>query len=520
MANKVYKDGLLMQQVIGSLMKQPALLLEERFKLDKSDFPEPVYEAIFVAINYVSRNGASEITQTEIYSYIKNYPIYSHVIEANNGYKFIEDCEEKANVAAFELYHTQLKKLSLLNRLEEANFDTSQIIDKDAIGEAGVRLRERYDSFSLEDIINYFDVPLIELRGAYVIKTDSSGCQAAEGLAELVEQYKETPEMGMPFNSKKLTTIFRGRRKKKLYIKTSPSGGGKTRLSTGDACCVSIPKFYDTKEKKWLDTGCDEPTLFITTELEISEIQTLVAAYVSGVPEEKILDGKCSKDEEKRLATAIEAIKNSPLYIEHVPNFNIDDIENTIKKYKARHNVNYVFFDYIHTSLKILSAIASQTRGVNIREDNVLMMFSDRMKTLANALNIHVDTSTQANGDWKNAKDADNSLIQGSKAIANKADCGCVVLPLQEKDKEFLKTVLRHGFQQEPNLIYNIYKNRRGSLNNIKLWVFFDYSTCRTTDIFVTTKDNVMLSVRDTDIDVVVEEITREEEMEEFANTL
>lgn len=41
------------------------------------------------------------------------------------------------------------------------------------------------------------------------------------------------------------------------------------------------------------------PVLFITTELEHQEVQTMFIAYVSGVNEEKILNGKYDTIEEK-----------------------------------------------------------------------------------------------------------------------------------------------------------------------------------------------------------------------------
>jgi replicative DNA helicase len=346
-----------------------------------------------------------------------------------------------------------------------------------------------FDNNSVEDIINVFDQNVLELKDIYCSNSTSTGCQAAQGMAALKEQYKQIPEMGMPLSSAKLTTILRGRRLKKLYLKTSPSGIGKTRLSVGDACCVSIPTIYDSQQKSWISTNCQEPGLIITTELEADEIQTMIMAYVSDVAEDKILDGKYEGDEEERIDKAIEIIGNSPLYIEYIPNFNIDDIERIIKKYKVKHNIGYVFFDYVFTSIKILTEVATKTKGVKLRVDNVLIMFVDRMKTLANVLNVHIDTSSQANGDWKTIKDADQNLIRGAKGKADKVDAGYVILSPTEKDKESIKSITHKGFFKEPNLVYHIYKVRRGKINRVKLWIYFDYATCRTYDLFVTDND-------------------------------
>lgn len=328
----------------------------------------------------------------------------------------------------------------------------------------------------------------------------------------LKERLKEKPEMGAPMNSKKLATICMGRRLKKFYLKTAPSGLCKTRASLADACYISIPKLYDPKIKKWVKTGCHEPTLFITTELEIEEVQTMIMAYIACVPEDKILQGKYTgddKDEEARIDKAIKIVEESPLWIEHLPQFNIDDIENLIREYKLSHMIGYVFFDYLFTSVKILMEIVKKTRGVSIREDNVLVMFADRMKSLCNKLNVHIDTSTQASSDWKNTKDPDQSLIRGAKGIADKVDIGYVILEPTEKDMEAVKAILQKeglAFSVKPNLVYHLYKVRRGKLNHVKLFLHFDYATLRTTDLFVTDRSYHLLDVENTDIETVLEQ--------------
>ena len=511
MAKVVHKDKDAIIQVLGCLIQQPMLLLEEKYKFIKADFPELMYEAIFVAIDYLLKNGAPEIDCMAIFNFLEGYPSYHKAVEKNGGMRYIENCEALAELGNFEYYYTKLKKLSLLNQLEAQGFPTLQIYDPSICdNDAYVKMQSKFDSYTIEDIFNIYDGELIGLKEIFNVNTGSTGCQVAKGMAELKEQYKQIPEMGMPMCSPKLTTIFRGRRLKKVYLKTAPSGFGKTRVSVGDACCVSIPTIYDSSQKSWVTTGQAEPSLIISTELEIDEVQTMIISYVSDVSEEKILDGKYEADEEERVDKAISIIENAPLYIEHIPSFNIDDIERTIKKYKVKHIVGYVFFDYIFTSVKILTEIATKARGVKLREDNVLIMFIDRMKTLANILNVHIDTSSQANGDWKNAKDADMNLIRGAKGMADKVDAGYVLLPPSEKDKESIKEFTRHGFYKEPNLVFHIYKVRRGKINHVKLFTYFDYSTCRTYDLFVTTNDYVLLNVENTSIEVILEQTETE----------
>ena len=119
-------------------------------------------------------------------------------------------------------------------------------------------------------------------------------------------------------------------------MRTAPTGVGKTRLSLADACYTAIPKIYDPDKQRWMKTGNASPTLYISTELEIDELQSMILAYVSAVPEDHILDGKYESGEEARVRKAAAILKESPLYLAQISQFNADDLEATIRKYKTQ----------------------------------------------------------------------------------------------------------------------------------------------------------------------------------------
>ena len=115
-----------------------------------------------------------------------------------------------------------------------------------------------------------------------------------------------------------------------------------TRSMIADACYIACNKIYD-EVFGWIKNGSAEPTLYISTEQELGEIQTMMLAFISGVSEDHILNGRYEGDEESRIMEAAEILKNSPLYIEIMPDFSLQDIENKIKKNIREHNVKYVF---------------------------------------------------------------------------------------------------------------------------------------------------------------------------------
>lgn len=511
------KNKMAVINVLSGIIQNPLLLMDENYKLTPDDFPERFYKIVFAAVDHLAHNGVKEINEAVIDDYLTNYPKQHKIFEDNRGMDYIAKAVELSSPGNFDYYYNSLKKCSVLNALESKGFDISSFYNPDImhVDEQQV-LQERLDGCSVEDILSKYELDLIDVKQMFGTESTSLECQAGDGAEELIEQLKKTPEMGMGLNSKKLTTICRGRRLKKLYMRTAPTGVGKTRLSLADACYAAVPKLYDSTKQRWVKTGNASPTLYISTELEIDELQSMILAYVSNVPEDHILDGKYESGEEARVKKAAQIIKEAPLYLVQIAQFNADDLEATIRKYKLKYNIAFVFFDYIHTSIKMLEEISRKSRGVSLREDNVLVMFADRMKSLANRLNIHIDSSTQANGDWKGAEDPDQSLIRGSKAIADKVDIGICVLSPSQKDLAAVQSILAQqgqAFMKQPNLVYHVYKVRRGKLNHVKVFVHFDYGTLRTTDLFVTDKDYKLLNVANTTVESILDEtdITEQE---------
>ena len=227
-------------------------------------------------------------------------------------------------------------------------------------------------------------------------------------------------------------------------------------------------------------------------------------AFLSNVNEDKILNGNYENDEEERVIRAAEILERSPLYVEELPDFSLRDIESTIKRNVRDNQVKYVFHDYIHTSLKILEEITKRSGGVKLREDNILFMISIRLKDLCNELGIFIMSATQLNGDWQEAKEANQNLLRGAKAIADKIDLGAIILPTKEDDIVSLEKILSTGVFQKPNLKLSIYKNRRGKFKSVILWCHADLGTCRIKPMFLTDHSYEMLPIEN--INIVVEE--------------
>ena len=186
-----------------------------------------------------------------------------------------------------------------------------------------------------------------------------------------------------------------------------------------DACFIGCSEIYDLEKCRWVSTGVAEPVSLFTTELELSEVQTMMVAFLSGVEEDTILNYTYVGDELERVKYAIKLLEQSQIHITQLPDFSLSDIEMNLKKHIREFGTKYLFFDYIHSSLKILEEITKKTGGMKLREDQILFMMSIRMKDLANEYGVFIMSGTQVNGAWQDADTPDQNLLRGAKAIAD-----------------------------------------------------------------------------------------------------
>lgn len=514
---EILSDKMAVLQVLGNLLNNPLLLANKEYSLVPSDFPERFHQVLFGAIEYLSAQGMSKISAMDIDQFLVKYTVQYKVFSDNKGLSYVARCSQIAEEGQFGYYYNVLKKYSLLNELAAQGFDITEVFDNSLTDPVAITEQQnKFDTMTVSDILALFEVKLISISQKFEKSSDMISCGAGDSLQELKEELKKTPDMGLPCCSPKFTTIARGRRLKKFYMGSSYQGGGKSRECAGEACHLAVPYYYNTLTEKWQYTGLHESVLYISIELEPDELQTLFMAYVSGVPEDHILDGKYQPGEEVRVDQAIKHIQDSNLKIVRISNFNVDDIEKVIKMYKQKYNTRYIFYDYIGTSTKILAEASYKTGVKGLREDQILLMLASRIKDLCNNLNIHVHAMTQINGEWKTAQEADQNLLRSAKSLADKPDIAYISLPVRDSDSAAIETYLSKGFTRAPNVVRHIYKVRRGKIHGVKLFQYFDFATCRVEDCFVTDKKGIMLDVVDTNIEVILDQTQEEEEAKPF----
>lgn len=498
MASK-YVDTTSIIQVIGCVYNNLKLLdITDRYTITDEDFPDEFHKIVFGAMYKIHELGASEVTLKNIEDFLSTRPKSAGVFKQQKGEEWIMKAAEVSNVMTFDYYYSRLKKMSLLRAYDNIGVDVSDIYDPDNILDVKKKQLQEdiLDNSTLEDLANIIDDKITAVRLQYVDDVYGEAQQAGEGIFDLIDKFKEHPEVGIPLYGPIINTVTRGARLKKFYLRSAASGVGKTRSMIADACYVSCEKIYN-ESFGWIKIGTCQPALFITTEQELEEIQTMMLAFLSNVNEDHILNGAYEGDEEDRVREAAAILAKAPLYVEELPDFSLKDVEDKIRKNIREHDVKYVFHDYIHTSMKILEEISKRSGGVKLREDNILFMLSNKLKDLCNQYGIFIESATQLNGDWKDAEIPDQNLLRGAKAIADKIDYGAILLNTTDKDLEALQQILGSNLFSTPNIKLSVYKNRRGRYKGIYLWCKADLGCCRIDPMFATTYDYNIINIDD-----------------------
>lgn len=491
MAKSNYYDTSAAIQVIGCTIIQPDFLNEDgQYFYSAEDFVTDIHRVAFGAIFNLHQMGADNINIKTIEDYLKDHPESYGIYQQSRGAEWLQNCIDNADIPNFDYYYGRLKKMTLLRGYAQAGVDMTWLYDPDNL--LDVNKKEQQENYlnqlSLNELADLVDNKILTVRDIYVDNATDHALRIGDSVDTVLTTLEETPEVGAPFYDDRFNGITRGARYGKYYLRSAPTGVGKTRTMLADACNMACNRIYDTTTNVWIDKG-NQLVLFISTELDVDELTTMALAFLTGYNEEDILMQRVTLND-PRLREAARVLKQSPLYLEILPDYTIKQVENTIKRNIRVNHTKVIYFDYLNSSLGLFSEVTSKTHGMAMREDIILSLLSTRLKEIANDFNVFIMSATQTNASAKTDPLPDANLLKGSKAIAEKADFGSILLPISELDKEKLQPLIENG-RPEPNVKLSVYKNRRGSFVRGYLWLQMDKASCRYQTVFATDWDYI-----------------------------
>ena len=475
-----------MIQVLGSLMQKPEIFSDvDKYCFDVDQFNNPLDRYIYSAIFNLYVNGAEQIHVNDIDNYLQQNNYAKELLEKENGLSFLQDCETLSELNNFDYYYNKFKKINLVRALQMSKNDIDGVYCENVLDDRFTEINENFERMSVQDILNKFKGKLEVLEKKYVINSLVEESSPAMTIRERVKSWKQQPEIGCMLQGEIFNTITRGGRKGKLYLRSAGSGVGKTRSMVGDACNLAYPIRYDPITRQWVETGNCEKVLYIMTEQDTEEIDTMIMAYLTGYNEDVFTYGTFDENDPRVLA----AMDIMEKYSENMNYARIPDpcssvVKNLIRRRYLQDGIENYFYDYIFSS----PAMLNEYRDLGIREDVALRLFTTSLKNVTVELNIFMMTSTQISNDEENKNGGfrDFRNIRGSRAIVDLVDFACI---MSRPSLEELNAVsgFKQSFGYAPNLVTDVFKNRRGRWVMIRIWSYWDAGTCRKYDLFVTT---------------------------------
>lgn len=493
-----YIDVPATMQVIGGIYLNPALLDDERYKFNQDDFVEKIHQVIFGSIYNLYKLGAKKIDPNTIENYLEQRPKLLAIYKTNKGNEYLANLATTTQPETFDYYYNRVKKMTLLRMYnEQAGMDLSWLYDLNNLFDAKKKQQQEdhLDNTSITDLADEIDRKVDLIKAKYAQNADDIFEKAGDRDLDLLQSFMEHPDWGYPLYTQLLNTVWQGQRLGKFYLRSAPTNVGKSRAMIADACFTGCEEIYDTATNQWIKNGTAEPTVYITTEQIYKEIASMNWAFLSGVPEDHITLNQYEPGEIDRVKHAIEVLKNSKLYIKELHDYNMEDLENTIKFCVREYDAKYIYLDYIHSNMKILSEIGGGSKVTGLREDNVLFLIGVKLKDLAVKYNVYIMSSTQLNGNYVNSDAPDQNLLRGAKSLGDKVDGGCIMLLLTDQDKQAIQQLCSSQGFEIPNLKISIYKNRGGRFNHCYIWCKADLGVCRIKSLFATEYDYTLIDM-------------------------
>ena len=477
--------------VIGSICQDTELLKDSKTQLKPEDFMQSLHQTVFKAINNIVYNASgdnvSNITAVDVDNYLSAYPTQYKIWNDQKGFDYLLNCLEHANKETYWQSYDRIKKMSILRAYVNKGFDISELYDweSDDFLSREKSLQD-LDKKDMKDIFEHFTLKNLQIKDSYDIETEGKQFKAGTNIKDLLNKFKAGIEYGAPYPNEFENFLFRGQRKGKVVIRSGASGTLKTSISIANMVNNAVGKIY--KNGEWHYNGVSLPSLFISTELDEDELNVIALAYMTGIPRKVIMDGLFNKEQEKVLEEAGNILESSPLYMYHIPNFSVADIEDIIERNILDNDVGYISFDYIQLTSK-LSRSTSELFGQNQREDQILLHLSSSLKTLAEKYDVYIETGTQLNRNSKEEDNWDATSIRGGSSIIDKVDSAELLFRAKEKHLEKVKSIVEEsGFGKEPTYFRVVFKNRAG-MADVIIWSHMNPSTVREEVLFCTDLD-------------------------------
>lgn len=493
--------------LLACMISDTSLANSKKYPLDKSDFSEcQLHSILYTTLHNLNIKQCKVATIVDIDSYIKPWTAKYNVFIDNGGIDYINTIMQLGDMENFEYYYNCVRKMSCLRDIKNDGDDLSNFWDELKSDEDNYA---KLDQYTLEDIINYYDTKIMKRHRKYFVDKDDDTTRkkAGDNGYKILQSFKESPKIGLSFESKYLTTLWDGFLKKNLYIRSGDTSSGKSRSVIGDLGCICANEIYDIDNNKWVENpNGNNKGLYIGCEMPLDEqVDPMMWAYISGVETSTITKGRLTDETERRVKKAIDVINDDSIWLTDMPTFNIKKIEEEVAFYKKEFNIEYLGFDYLLINNALTKEfVENRGKSTSARGDEILVQLSSELKNICKKYDIGIITATQVNADIKDYKMRDYQVLRGGKSISDKADCGSISMPITPQELTLVEPFLaRHVGEYDPKNLFveTVYKSRDSEYpKECKIFSDYNLGNMRRKELFVTDKNFKPINIKKTEI--------------------
>ena len=491
--NKYY-DSRAACYLLSCLLKKPKLALSRDRAYNENFFTTKTHKALYLVIENLAKMGVETVKLADIESYLATHDQLTYARffgEVGDETEWILSLlEMDTDEGNYNYYYDMLQKFAFLRAKMENGQDVTDILDMNEIDSR--ILDNQYEHFiemSMEEIIRHYDTLNLTVKHSFTRRSEEDSCHAGENIRSLREELAQNPDYGWRLSlGRYCDGLVRGARRGNLVVESRNSGMGKTRDALYQCVTLSCHTIWNHETRQFEPNPYGEivPSLYFGTELKLhKEVKPLILAFISGVESGKIKKNNMTPEEEKRVDRAIEILEESPIYLEREPNYDCMFLENMIEKYVNQYEVGAIMIDYVELTPPMTPEYTRMTRGLQAREDSILLNVSTVLKNLAEEFDVFIKIYTQISDNARRDHTIrDSGAIKGSKSLQVRADLGVVVMRPVERELSMLKPLI--DLYGEPNICLNIYKNRDGDLGEFKVWGKINLGNYHFEELFLT----------------------------------
>jgi replicative DNA helicase len=300
------------------------------------------------------------------------------VLSTIGGYEYLESVRNmQVSEDNFDMYISNVieasTKYKLYNSLQESLYKVES---------------NAKDGISSSDLIGDVEKKALDLSTETM--SIKEPINVADNLRELIEERRTASvdmmglSTGYPILNKQIDGLVPGT----VFIVAARPKQGKSTVLSNIAAHVAF------RERT--------PVLYIDTEMTYDQWRDRLIAGMSGVKERDVKHGGYDNEQyDKIVNKCVDIVEGGKLFHEFMPGYTVEKIISLYKKYKYKHNIGLMVFDY-------LKEPESSSIDRNRKEYQVLGDVTTAIKDLAGKLDIPAITAVQIN---RNKEVADSDRI-------------------------------------------------------------------------------------------------------------